>query len=267
MQEYRGNEFSMIFQDSMTSLNPTMKIGKQICEAIRRWHTRTTGSQARDRAVELLTKVGLPNPDAVMGRYPHTMSGGQRQRVMIALALACNPAILFADEPTTALDVTIQAQILALMNEIKRRDNMGIIFYHPQPWRGGRMADRVAVMYAGQIVESGSLNDIFYFPATPIPGDCWARCPISRWISAKADQYSGDPARSVRSAGGMQLRGAVSVLHEGLYRDTCRGTMRFPRDIPPGAGFWTRPVRRKWFPPVGRDKTVLKISGGRDSSD
>lgn len=166
MKYYRGKEFSMIFQDAMTSLNPTMKIGKQICEAICT-HTRVSQEEAKKIAMEMLEKVGLPNPEAVLARYPHTMSGGQRQRVMIALALSCNPSVLFADEPTTALDVTIQSQILTLMNQIKKEQNMGIVFITHNLGVVARMADRVAVMYAGQIVESGTSEDIFYHPKHP----------------------------------------------------------------------------------------------------
>lgn len=161
MQALRGKAFSMIFQDAMTSLNPTTKVGKQLVEAIRR-HQEMPRAAAKARALELLAKVGLPNPESVYERFPHTLSGGQRQRVMIAMALSCKPEILFADEPTTALDVTVQSQILALMNEIKRRENMGIIFITHNLGVVARMADRVAVMYAGQIVEHGSLRDIFY---------------------------------------------------------------------------------------------------------
>ncbi len=166
MQKYRGKEFSMIFQDAMTSLNPTSRVGRQICEAILK-HTTLNYKEAKNLAVELLGKVGLPNPEAVFARYPHTMSGGQRQRVMIALALSCNPTVLFADEPTTALDVTIQSQILDLMNKLKKDREMGIIFITHNLGVVARMADRVAVMYAGQIIESGTLEEVFYQPKHP----------------------------------------------------------------------------------------------------
>ena len=166
MQKYRGKEFSMIFQDAMTSLNPTTKVGKQVTEAILK-HSNVSAAKAREIAISLFEKVGLPNPETVFNRYPHTMSGGQRQRAMIALALSCNPAILFADEPTTALDVTIQAQILSLMNQIKRDADMGIIFITHNLGVVARMADRVAVMYAGEIIETGTLDEIFYQPKHP----------------------------------------------------------------------------------------------------
>ena len=166
MQQYRGREFSMIFQDAMTSLNPTTKVGKQVTEAILK-HRDVSRAEAKQIAISLFEKVGLPNPETVFDRYPHTMSGGQRQRAMIALALSCSPAILFADEPTTALDVTIQAQILSLMNQIKKETDMGIIFITHNLGVVARMADRVAVMYAGEIVETGSLREIFYQPKHP----------------------------------------------------------------------------------------------------
>jgi oligopeptide transport system ATP-binding protein len=147
-------------------LNPLSKVGKQICEAIRN-HNDLSSAEAKKIAIDLLEKVGLPNPDAVFERYPHTMSGGQRQRVMIAMALSCNPSVLFADEPTTALDVTIQSQILSLMNKLKKDRNMGIVFITHNLGVVARMADRVAVMYAGQIIESGTINEIFYQPKHP----------------------------------------------------------------------------------------------------
>ncbi len=166
MQQYRGKEFSMIFQDAMTSLNPTTKVGKQVVEAIRK-HTNKSYAVAKEEAIELFAKVGLPNPETVFDRFPHTMSGGQRQRVMIAMALSCNPAVLFADEPTTALDVTIQSQILTLMDQLKREAHMGIIFITHNLGAVARMADRVHVMYAGQFIEKGTLEEIFYEPKHP----------------------------------------------------------------------------------------------------
>ena len=166
MRSYRGKEFSMIFQDAMTSLNPVARIGRQMCEAIR-VHEKVSAEEARQRAIEMLGKVGLPNPESVYRRYPHTLSGGQRQRVMIAMALCCHPSILMADEPTTALDVTTQAQILELMQDIQRETGCGIILITHNLGVVARMAGRVAVMYAGQIIEKGKLSDIFYHPKHP----------------------------------------------------------------------------------------------------
>ncbi|MGN0777991.1 MAG: ABC transporter ATP-binding protein [Aristaeellaceae bacterium] len=166
MRSLRGKAFSMIFQDAMTSLNPTTKIGKQMKEMIQA-HESISAEAARARIEEMFRLVGLPGPESLYNRFPHTLSGGQRQRVMIAMALACKPAILFADEPTTALDVTIQAQILEVMRQTQQQLNMGIIFITHNMGVVARMADRIAVMYAGQIVESGTAEDIFYHPTHP----------------------------------------------------------------------------------------------------
>lgn len=161
MEKLRGKEMSMIFQDPMTSLNPTMRVGRQITEGIRR-HEKLQAEAANERAVEMLRKVGIPNPDKNALRYPHMFSGGMRQRVMIAIALACNPKILFADEPTTALDVTTQAQILELMNGLKNELGTSIVLITHDLGIVARMADRIAVMYAGKIVETGTAQNIFY---------------------------------------------------------------------------------------------------------
>ncbi|WP_018933341.1 ABC transporter ATP-binding protein [Gracilibacillus lacisalsi] len=166
MQKIRGKDISMIFQDPMTSLNPTMKIGKQIMESLI-LHQKLSKSEARNRAVELLELVGIPDPASRMNQYPHQFSGGMRQRVVIAIALACNPKVLLADEPTTALDVTIQAQILELMKEIQRKMETSIIFITHDLGVVANVADRVAVMYAGKIVEIGTVDDIFYHPKHP----------------------------------------------------------------------------------------------------
>ena len=166
MRAYRGKEFSMIFQDAMTSLNPTTKIGRQMKEMLRA-HRDLSDAEARKICIRMLGMVGLPNPETVYERFPHTLSGGQRQRVMIAMALSCEPPILIADEPTTALDVTIQAQILEVMNKLKKETNTSIIFITHNMGVVARMADRIAVMYAGQIIESGTARDIFYDPQHP----------------------------------------------------------------------------------------------------
>ena len=166
MRAYRGKEFAMIFQDAMTALNPTTKIGRQMQEAVR-VHRSISRQEAKELILGMLEKVGLPDPAGIYERFPHTLSGGQRQRVMIAMALCCQPSILLADEPTTALDVTIQAQILELMNQLKRELNMGIIFITHNMGVVAKMADRIAVMYAGQVIESGSAEDVFYRPKHP----------------------------------------------------------------------------------------------------
>ncbi|MEK5485505.1 MULTISPECIES: ABC transporter ATP-binding protein [Lysinibacillus] len=166
MSKVRGNEIAMIFQDPMTSLNPTMKVGRQITEVILQ-HKKISKADAKKRAIELLTQVGIPFPEKRYNQYPHEFSGGMRQRVVIAIALAADPKLLIADEPTTALDVTIQAQILELMKEIQKNSKTSIIFITHDLGVVANIADRVAVMYAGQIVEYGTVNDIFYNPKHP----------------------------------------------------------------------------------------------------
>ncbi|MER2175905.1 MAG: ABC transporter ATP-binding protein [Carnobacterium sp.] len=166
MQAIRGKEIAMIFQDPMTSLNPTMTIGKQISEPIR-LHQKLNKEDAGKRALELLNLVGLPDAERRMKQYPHQFSGGQRQRIVIAIALACNPEVLIADEPTTALDVTIQAQILDLMKELQKKIATSIIFITHDLGVVANVADRVAVMYAGKIIEIGTVDEIFYNPQHP----------------------------------------------------------------------------------------------------
>ena len=162
-RKIRGNEVSIIFQDPMTSLNPVYTIGNQIMEVIL-LHTDKNKEQARARAKELLELVGINDPEKRLKQYPHELSGGMRQRVMIAIALACEPKLLIADEPTTALDVTIQAQILELMMELKEKLGMAIIMITHDLGVVASMCDRIAVMYAGRIVEYGTTDDIFYNP-------------------------------------------------------------------------------------------------------
>lgn len=166
MQSFRGNEISMIFQNPMTCLNPVYTIGNQLIEAVC-CHDVIPKSQAAARAIEMLTLVGINNPEQRMKQYPHELSGGMRQRVMIAMGLVCDPKILIADEPTTALDVTIQAQIIELMKEIQKKTGMAIIFITHNLGVVAEICDNVSVMYAGKIVEQGCVDDIFYDPRHP----------------------------------------------------------------------------------------------------
>lgn len=165
-ESYRGKEVGMIFQDPMTSLDPTMKIGKQIAEGILK-HQKVSKKEAMKQTIELLRKVKIPNPEERVNQYPHEFSGGMRQRVVIAIALACNPKLMIADEPTTALDVTIQAQILKLLKEIQKTNNSSIIMITHDLGVVAGMADKIAVMYAGEIVEQGDVNEIFENPQHP----------------------------------------------------------------------------------------------------
>lgn len=166
MRHIRGNKISMIFQEPMTSLNPVFKAGTQVAEAIR-LHQKVNKSQAMERAVEMMAKVGISDPDRRAQEYPHQLSGGMRQRVMIAMALACNPELMIADEPTTALDVTIQAQILDLMNALKEDFGAAIMLITHDLGVVAEMAQRVMVMYTGQVVEEAGKEDLFDSPQHP----------------------------------------------------------------------------------------------------
>jgi oligopeptide/dipeptide ABC transporter ATP-binding protein len=166
MRKIRGNEISIIFQESMSSLNPVFTIGNQICEAIA-LHQDFSKAEVRNRALELLKSVGLPSPEKSIDDYPHQLSGGMRQRVMIAMAISCNPALLIADEPTTALDVTIQAQILDLLRKLQSENQMAMLLITHDLGVIAEMADQVAVMYAGQLVEVGAAQEIINHPKHP----------------------------------------------------------------------------------------------------
>ena len=166
MRSVRGNDISMIFQEPMTSLNPVFTVGKQIMESLI-YHQNMTKEQARERAIEMLRLVDIPNPEKCINNYPHNLSGGMRQRVMIAMALACNPKVLIADEPTTALDVTIQAQILKLMAELQKKTETGIILITHDLGIVAQIARNVMVMYAGEAVEYADVRSIFKDPRHP----------------------------------------------------------------------------------------------------
>ncbi|ESU32658.1 peptide ABC transporter ATP-binding protein [Bacillus sp. 17376] len=189
MQKIRGQDISMIFQDPMTSLNPTMTVGKQIMEPLIK-HQNMSKSAARERVLQLLKLVGIPQPELRIKQYPHQFSGGMRQRVVIAIALACNPKILIADEPTTALDVTIQAQILELMKDLQKKIDTSIIFITHDLGVVANVADRVAVMYGGKIVEIGTVDEVFYNPQHPYT---WGLISSMPSLDAKEEELYAIP--------------------------------------------------------------------------
>ena len=190
-RKIRGNEVSIIFQDPMTSLNPVYTIGNQIVEVIL-LHTKKTKQEAWARAKELLELVGINEPDRRLKQYPHELSGGMRQRVMIAMALACNPKIIIADEPTTALDVTIQAQILDLLRNLKDRINSSIMLITHDLGVIAEMADYVVVMYAGRVVEKGTVEEIFAHPSHPYTIGLMASKPV---VGKKVDKLYSIPGK------------------------------------------------------------------------
>ena len=186
LRALRGKDMAMIFQEPMTSLNPVMRVGQQIGEVLR-WHRSMQGEAARQEGIALLKRVEMPDPLRQIDAYPHELSGGMRQRVMIAIALAGRPKLLIADEPTTALDVTIQAQILELIRNIQRDDGMSVLLITHDLGVIAEMCDRVAVMYAGRVVEQGAVLDIFDRPAHPYTRGLLASRPKisagSNWLS------------------------------------------------------------------------------------
>lgn len=196
LHSVRGNQIAMVFQDPMTSLDPTMTIGKQIMEVIL-LHQNVSKSEAYQKAVKLIELVGISNPDDRMKQYPHQFSGGMRQRIVIAIALACEPKILIADEPTTALDVTIQAQILDLMKDLQQKIGASVIFITHDLGVVANVADRVAVMYAGRIVEIGTADEIFYNPQHPYTWGLIASMPD---LDSDGDLYAipGTPPNLIK---------------------------------------------------------------------
>ncbi len=198
MQDIRGAEMAMIFQDPMTSLNPVYRVGWQIAEQIRA-HENVSKSEAQARSVELLRAVGIPNPESRVNNYPHEFSGGMRQRVMIAMALSCNPDLLIADEPTTALDVTIQAQILDLLARLKAEFNSAVVLITHDMGVVAEVADRVIVMYAGRVIEQGTKEQIFNDPQHPYTWGLLGSIPrLDRPKPKRLTAIKGSPPSLVR---------------------------------------------------------------------
>jgi oligopeptide/dipeptide ABC transporter ATP-binding protein len=206
MQRYRGNEIGMIFQDPMTSLNPVYRIGEQIVETIQT-HEKIDKRSAGRRAVELLRQVGIPNPESRVDDFPHQFSGGMRQRAMIAMALSCNPSILIADEPTTALDVTIQAQIVELISVLKDDFDSGVIMITHDLGVVADIADEIIVMYAGRVVERAATRDLFYDPQMPYTWGLLGSIPrLDRPRPDRLHSITGAPPSLINAPPGCRFR-------------------------------------------------------------
>ena len=218
MREVRGRDIGMVFQEPMTSLNPVLSIERQLTETLEE-HTDMSLEQAKERALELLGLVGISDPKRRLTQYPHHLSGGMRQRVMIAMALACEPKLIIADEPTTALDVTIQAQILELMKDLTRRLGVALIVITHNLGVVARYADRVNVMYAGKIIESGTAHDIYHKPQHPYTLALLKSVPrMDQPRKAKLDPVEGQPPDLTRLDDGCSFRPRC-----GYSVDKCSG--------------------------------------------
>ena len=234
LQQIRGAGIAMVFQDPMSSLDPVYRVGDQIVEQIRAHDKKITKAQALDRAVTLMERVGIPRAAERLRSYPHEFSGGMRQRVMIAMALSCSPKLLIADEPTTALDVTIQAQILDELRQLRDETNAGVILVTHDLGVVADIADRVIVMYAGRVVEQGTLDDIFYDPQHPYTwGLLGSITRIDADRSLRLPAIPGQPPSHAAAAQGLSLPPALSArvrqVHGGARADQPRPG---PRDEP-----------------------------------
>ncbi|CAH1205202.1 ABC transporter ATP-binding protein [Paenibacillus sp. JJ-223] len=239
MERIRGNDISMIFQDPMSSLSPVHTIGKQIAESLR-LHRGLRGKKAKEAAVELLRKTGIPSPERRFDEHPHEISGGMRQRVMIAMALACNPKLLIADEPTTALDVTIQAQILDLISSLKNENRMGVILITHDLGVVAETCSRVAVMYLGQVVEEADVDDLFFNPQHPYTSGLMSSIP----------RIDGDRSEKLHV-----IEGTVPSLHHVpagcRFASRCaHASERCLKETPPLKGIGENHIVRCWYPGI-----------------
>ena len=248
MREIRGSQISMIFQDPLSSLHPFFKVGKQLVEAIQ-VHQDLGNDAAMARAVELLGLVGIPDPERRAGEYPHEFSGGMRQRAMIAMALTNDPKLLIADEPTTALDVTTQAQILRLIERLRQEFGMAVIMITHDLGVIAEVADRVQVMYAGQVVESGSLDEIFYNPQHPYTwGLLGSLTRIDKPRRARLSQIAGQPPSLIALPAGCHFRNRCPHAF-----DRCTEMPPLEERIPERGH-----TDRCWLPP--EQKQTLRVS-------
>ncbi len=227
MRKIRGDQMGMIFQEPMTSLNPSYTVGNQIEEAILIHQTRNR-KEAKDRTIDILTKVGMPNPGTVYKRYPHELSGGMRQRAMIAMALSCNPALLIADEPTTALDVTTEAQILDLIRDLQEQTGMAVMFITHNMGVVAQICDEVAVMYLGRIVERGAVEDIFDDPKHPYTAALLRAIPRLGVQSARLEVIKGSVPDPYTRVSGCPFHPRCPDAMGGLCERLMPATAHFP---------------------------------------
>lgn len=218
IKEVRGNNISMIFQDPMSSLNPTVKIGEQIIQPLL-WHRKANRKEARKKAIKLLGEVGIPSPEERFNQYPFEFSGGMRQRVMIAMALICNPELLIADEPTTALDVTVQAQILSIMKDMQKKMNMSIIIITHDLAVASMFSDRVIVMYAGHIVEKATMKEFIDNPAHPYSKGLLNSTPVLGSKKGQLEPIPGQPPNLKKTVPGCQFAPRCSFCMERCHMD------------------------------------------------
>ena len=224
MRNLRGNKISMIFQEPMSSLNPVYSVGDQIAEVLR-VHRRMGRKEARDEAIRLLDEVGIPAPDRRVAEYPHQLSGGMRQRVMIAMALSCEPKLLIADKPTTALDVTIQAQILELLEELSLSHGMAVLLITHDLGVVAEVCDRVVVMYAGQVIETGTVNEIFTEPAHPYTRGLLASLPSVTNSGRRLNSISGTVPNPVDWPRGCRFRERCPEAGDGCEEEQALVTL------------------------------------------